>query len=78
MYYVYLLHCADQKTYVGCTSDLKVRIEQHKLGRVEATRSRLPVTLVYYSAFTDKYKSYQFEKYLKSGSGRAFMKKHLI
>gem|GEM_PF-5744630 len=30
-----------------------------------------------YFAIPDKYKSFEFEKYLKSGSGRAFIKKHL-
>ena len=29
-------------------------------------------------AISDKYKAYEFEKYLKSGSGRAFIKKHFI
>ena len=31
-----------------------------------------------YFAFEDKYTAYNFEKYLKSGSGRAFLKKHLV
>jgi len=34
--------------------------------------------LISYTAFTDKYRAYEFEKYLKSGSGRAFLKKHLV
>ncbi|MEK9147218.1 MAG: GIY-YIG nuclease family protein [Patescibacteria group bacterium] len=78
MYYVYVLVCSDGKTYVGCTDDLKDRIERHKNGYVPATRSLRPIELVTYFAFKDKYKAFNFEKYLKSGSGRAFLKKHLI
>lgn len=78
MYYVYLLLCNDNEPYTGCSSNLKQRIERHKKGHVPATKDRLPVKLISYHAFNDKYKAFDFEKYLKSGSGRAFLKKHLI
>lgn len=76
MYYVYLLKCRDG-FYTGCTSNLKDRIKRHNDGRVPATVNRLPVKLIIYIAFQNKYAVYNFEKYLKSGSGRAFIKKHL-
>jgi predicted GIY-YIG superfamily endonuclease len=76
MFYVYFLVCDDKRTYIGCTDDLKDRIERHKNKRVPATASRLPVKLVSYFAFIDKYTAYNFEKYFKTGSGRAFLKKH--
>jgi predicted GIY-YIG superfamily endonuclease len=75
MHYVYILNCVDGP-YTGCTEDLKERIERHKNGHVPATRNRRPLQLVSYTAFQDKYKAFEFEKYLKSGSGRAFIKKH--
>jgi len=78
MWYVYILECKDLRPYVGCTNDLKDRIERHKKGHVPATKGRLPVTLKTYIAFNNKYKAFEFEKYLKSGSGRAFIKRHLI
>jgi predicted GIY-YIG superfamily endonuclease len=78
MYYVYILLCADHSPYTGFSEDLKARIDRHNQGYVPATKSRRPVKLVFYCAFTDKYKALEFEKYLKSGSGRAFMKKHLL
>jgi predicted GIY-YIG superfamily endonuclease len=78
MFYVYLLKCNDLKTYVGCTSDLKARILRHQSGQVPATKGRLPIELIQYSAFKEKIDAFKFEKYLKSGSGRAFIKKHLI
>ncbi|OHA92202.1 MAG: excinuclease ABC subunit C [Candidatus Zambryskibacteria bacterium RIFCSPLOWO2_02_FULL_51_21] len=78
MYYIYILKCKDGEMYTGCTFDLKERIERHENGHVPATALRLPVKLVSYVAISDKYKAFEFEKYLKSGSGRAFIKKHLI
>jgi putative endonuclease len=78
MYYVYILICSDNKPYTGCTNDLKERMARHKDGHVPATKERRPLKLNLYFAFQDKYKAFGFEKYLKSGSGRAFMKKHLI
>lgn len=75
MYYVYNLKCKDG-FYVGCTSDLKDRIERHQKGQVPSTANLLPIELISYFAFKDKYIAYNFEKYLKSGSGRAFIKKH--
>lgn len=78
MYYVYILKCSDNKTYVGCTDNLEDRLKRHQLGWVPATKGRLPIELVTYLVFQDKYKAFNFEKYLKSGSGRAFLKKRLI
>ena len=78
MQYVYILMCADGKPYVGCTEDLKKRVARHARGYVPATKERRPIKLVTYIAFEDRYKAFAFEKYLKSGSGRAFIKKHLI
>lgn len=75
---VYLLKCNDDTTYTGCTSNLEQRLEAHRRGRVGYTKTRLPVTLVTYIAFTDKTKAFQFEKYLKSGSGKAFTNKRFL
>ncbi len=77
MYYVYSLKCK-YGYYIGCTDNLKNRIERHQKGRVPATASRLPIKLEFYFAIEDKYKAFEFEKYLKSGSGRAFLKKHFL
>lgn len=76
MYYTYILFCSDKKTYIGCANDLRDRIERHKKGHVPATKDRLPIKLISYFAFSNKYTAFNFEQYLKSGSGRAFIKKH--
>jgi predicted GIY-YIG superfamily endonuclease len=78
MQYVYILRCKNGKSYTGCTADLRERFRRHSSGTVPATKNILPVELIFYCGFQDKYKAFIFEKYLKSGSGIAFMKRHLV
>jgi len=48
-WYVYILQCADNSLYTGCTSDLSRRLKSHQSGKgSKYTRSRLPVSLVYW------------------------------
>lgn len=77
MWIVYILKCADNTYYFGCTGDFNDRISRHNKGEVQYTSTRLPIETIHQSVFFDKYKAYEFEKYLKSGSGRAFAKKRL-
>ncbi|MBI4974027.1 GIY-YIG nuclease family protein [Candidatus Roizmanbacteria bacterium] len=77
-HYVYILKCSNGKPYIGCTDNLKERIVGHNKGYVPATKPLLPVKLISYFAFSNKYTAFNFEKYLKSGSGRAFMKKRFF
>ena len=77
MYYIYSLKCRDGY-YVGCTDNIEDRVDRHQKGNVPATANRLPIKLEFYFAIEDKYKAFAFEKYLKSGSGRAFVKKHFV
>lgn len=74
-HYVYILKCKNG-FYIGCTNNLKDRIKRHNNREVIATKDKLPISLINYFAFTDKYKAYEFERYLKTGSGRTFTKKH--
>ncbi|WP_084426923.1 GIY-YIG nuclease family protein [Aequorivita capsosiphonis] len=75
---VYILKCDDNSHYVGCTENFQNRLKRHSNGLVTSTKYRLPVTPITKIIFSDKYKAYYFEKYLKSGSGRAFMNKRLV
>ncbi len=77
MWIVYILKCSDKTYYVGCTANMDERLVRHNRGEVQYTSSRLPFEIAYQSVFFDKYKAFEFEKYLKSGSGRAFAKKRL-
>jgi putative endonuclease len=78
MHYVYILRLANDTFYVGQTGDLKKRIEDHKNGNTYTTRKSKPMELDFYCAFKEKARALAFEKYLKSGSGKAFKKKRLI
>lgn len=75
---VYLARCKDQSVYVGCTSNIEERIKRHNNKEVKYTADKLPLSIEVQVSFTNKTKAYQFEKYLKSGSGRAFMYKRLL
>jgi len=76
MHYIYILECKNNRPYIGCTDNLKNRLEKHEKGYVPATKNIRPIKLNCYFAISDKYKAFEFEKYLKSGSGRAFIKRH--
>ena len=78
MKYVYMLRSVriPERHYVGCTIDLKSRLAQHNRSESPHTSKFAPWTLVGYIAFSDHAKADKFEAYLKSGSGRAFAKRH--
>lgn len=78
MWNVYLLKCSDGTYYTGCTNNLSDRLKRHNSGEILYTSTRLPFQLITHIVFTDKYKAYNFEKYLKSGSGKAFAFKRLV
>lgn len=78
MYYVYILHQSNNTYYIGYSSDLKSRLNEHSKGRVSATKKYLPIKLCFYASFLSKKKATDFEKYLKSSSGFAFRNKHFI
>ena len=78
MYYTYVLQSnKDMKFYVGFTKNLKLRFEQHNNGKVESTKDRIPLALIYYEACISKDDAIQREKYLKTYHGRMFIKKRL-
>ncbi len=77
MYYVYLIKAInypDQK-YIGHTDNLKERLNTHNSGGSVHTKQCRPWKLVTFFGFEEKLKATAFEKYLKSGSGRAFANK---
>ena len=78
MTYVYILESLDSAHfYIGITSDLKAGLAKHNAGEIPHTSKYRPWRLKTYVAFSDEARAIAFEKYLKSGSGRAFAKKRL-
>lgn len=63
--------------YVGFTPDLKIRYEKHCKGKVESTKNRRPLVLVYYEACRSKADAIHREKYLKSSWGKRYIKNRL-
>ena len=78
MFYTYVLKSLrDDKLYIGWTNDLKSRLEEHNMGRVESTKYRRPLDLVYYESCLSKEKAIKREKYFKTGFGRRFLKERI-
>ncbi len=78
MMYVYVLQSEkDARLYTGCTKDLKKRKQLHDEGRVESTRARRPLKLVYYEYCLKQEDAYHREKYLKTTYGKRYIRNRL-
>jgi predicted GIY-YIG superfamily endonuclease len=76
--YVYILQSlAGEHFYTGIADDLDARLSKHNAGAVTHTSKFRPWGIKSYIAFADEARAIAFEKYLKSGSGRAFAKARL-
>lgn len=65
-YFAYLLLCADGSYYAGYTTDLTRRVAVHNAGKgAKYTKSRLPVTLVYFEEFDGEHAAKSREWHLK-------------
>ena len=74
MFYTYILQSLSEprQWYVGHTGDLRQRVAEHNEGKCPHTSKFLPWKLKVYIAFETIEQAQHFERYLKSGSGRAF------
>jgi len=78
MYYVYVLKSLrDENLYIGCTNDLKKRFKLHNQGKIDSTKSRIPLKLIYYEALINKHDAFTRERWLKTGWGRNQIEKTL-
>lgn len=77
-HYVYVLQSEKDRSafYSGYTTELGARLKKHNEGGSEHTAGLRPRRLRVALAFPDKYRALEFERCLKSHSGRAFMTKH--
>jgi len=78
MKYVYLLQSESHpnERYVGITSDFRTRLKQHNSSTSPHTKKHRPWRAVVVVRFEDDAKAEAFERYLKSGSGHAFARRH--
>jgi putative endonuclease len=75
---VYII-CSDRdpnRRYVGLTNDMGARLEWHNAGPCGYTIRHRPWRVLVTIEFSERRAAAHFEKYLKSGSGRAFAKRH--
>jgi putative endonuclease len=77
--YVYILQSESDPRhfYTGRTKDLRERLNRHNSGKVPHTAKWKPWRIKTYIAFSNSIRAADFEDYLKSASGRAFLKKRL-
>ena len=80
MYFVYILTSLNEKnrSYVGLTQNIARRVNEHNTKQFNYTKKFAPWKLCAYIAFENKILAKNFEKYLKSGSGFAFLKKRFF
>ena len=78
--YVYILESKkyNDKIYIGITHDLRKRLPIHNRGEVPSTAQYRPWKIIVAIWLHNKDKAFILEKYLKTGSGRAFTKKHFL
>ena len=78
MYYIYILKSQkDKQFYTGYTDNLENRLKLHSNGKVESTKNRLPVELVYYEACLHQQDATHREKYLKTAWGKRYVKNRI-
>ena len=75
--YVLRSHSTPPRYYTGLTSNVAARLAAHNAGHSTHTADRGPWAIDLIIEFNDEKRAVAFEKYLKSGSGVAFAKRHL-
>jgi len=77
-YYTYVLRSqVDQHFYTGYTSNLMNRLNEHNAGKVESTKNRRPLELVYWEGCLHQQDATKREKYLKTAWGKRYIKNRL-
>jgi len=77
-FYTYVLKSLkDGQLYTGSTNNLRERFEQHQKGKVISTKSRRPLTLIYYEACLSEDDARRREKSLKTFRGKITLRRRL-
>ncbi len=75
--FIYVLRCADNSLYIGSTRDINTRIHAHNKGKVKTTKKNRPFKFIYSEEFKNYSEARKRELYLKTGTGRDWLKKKL-
>ena len=75
-WFVYVILCEDGSLYKGHTDDLERRYKEHCTGNGALhTKLHKPIKMVYSERLDSMEEAVEREKYLKTGSGREWLKK---
>ena len=79
-FHVYILTSVrnPSRYYIGFSSDPLRRLLEHNNGKNPSTTRYAPWRLSVTISFSQKDEAMTLERYLKSGSGRSFVRKHLL
>ena len=78
LFSVYILESGfDGNRYIGFTTNLNRRLEEHNNGKSLSTKYRLPMKLIYCEVCTNETDARRREKYFKTTDGRRFLAKRL-
>ena len=75
--YILVSQVDPKRYYTGSTSDVQARLAAHNAGQSAHTANGRPWDISVVIEFADEQRAARFERYLKSGSGCAFAKRHL-
>ena len=79
MWYVYIIKSQIESfIYIGSTNSLDRRLNEHNCGLCLSTKHYKPFELETFIAVKTESKAKELEKYLKTGSGRAILKKRIL
>jgi putative endonuclease len=77
-YTVYVIQSdVDKRLYKGLAKDISQRLKEHNSSKNFSTKPYQPWVLVYSQEFDALNEARKYEKYLKSGIGREFLRKYL-
>jgi len=77
MHYVYILYLQNNTLYTGRTDNLKRRYNEHEFGKVESTKHKRPLELIFYEAYVRKSDAERREKFLKTTEGKRLLRQQL-
>jgi putative endonuclease len=77
MFYTYVLEGVGGELYVGYTTDLKKRLQEHNQKLNSSTKRYGPWKLIYYEASLERLDSKRREGYLKTTQGKRLLKRRL-
>ncbi len=78
MYIVYILKSLkDNNFYIGCTSNLNKRVSEHNSGKVQSTKHRKPLNLIFKEEYSEKHQAFSKERYYKTAKGKKELMKKI-